>query len=82
MIYVDMPGVTADYGKLSDVNTFVWAFPNIIAILKRYIFIKLSQICSIPYYHTKLFAMEGRNVLNGSNISIKVQLHDKNLFKL
>ena len=39
-----MLNVPADYGRLSDSNAFVWTFSNIITCLKRYIFIKLSQI--------------------------------------
>ena len=41
---VDMSDETADYRRLSDSNAFVWEFENIITYLKRYIFIKLSQI--------------------------------------
>ena len=39
-----MPDVTAVYAKLSDLNMFVWKFEYTTKYLKRYNFIKLSQI--------------------------------------
>ena len=42
--YVDIPNVTVGYGRLSDSNSSVWEFSNIITCLKRYNFFKLSQI--------------------------------------
>ena len=43
VLYLDIPEVTASYGRLSDLNEFL-GFSNIITCFKRNIFIKLSQI--------------------------------------
>ena len=49
-----MPDVTAGYGKLSDLKTLFWEFPNIITYLNRYIFIKLAQIVFKKGIQTKV----------------------------